>query len=299
MDALPVSVAATARLLADQGYIADRELATTVHLALTMHRPLFLEGEPGTGKTEIAKVLASGLNRRLVRLQCYDGMDQSAAAYEWDHARQLMAIRLAEASGRTDRSELASDIYARQYLRARPLLSAIDPDLPPAVLLIDELDRADEPFEAFLLELLADFQITVPEFGTVKAVVKPVVILTSNRTREVHDAIRRRCLYHWVGYPDAARERAILAAKAPEVPEKLAGQVVAFLQRLRGEDLFKLPGVAETIDWAQALTYLDKSELTAGDVDETLGVLLKYQDDIAKIRGAEAARILAESQAGG
>ena len=299
MAALPASVAETARLLSDQGYIAGRDLATTVHLALIMHRPLFLEGEPGTGKTEIAKVLAAGLDRRLVRLQCYDGMDQSAAAYEWDHARQLMAIRLAEAAGRTDRSELASDIYARPYLRARPLLSAIDPDLPPAVLLIDELDRADEPFEAFLLELLADFQITVPEFGTVKAVVKPVVVLTSNRTREVHDAIRRRCLYHWVDYPDAARERAILAAKAPGVPEKLAGQVVAFLQRLRTEDLFKLPGVAETIDWAQALTYLNKSELTAGDVDETLGVLLKYQDDIAKIRGAEAARILTESQVAG
>jgi MoxR-like ATPase len=299
MTALPVSVADTARLLADQGYIADRELATTVHLALSMHRPLFLEGEPGTGKTEIAKVLAAGLNRRLVRLQCYDGMDLSAAAYEWDHARQLMAIRLAEAAGQTDRHELGSDIYTRQYLRARPLLSAIDPDLPPAVLLIDELDRADEPFEAFLLELLADFQITVPELGTIRAKTKPVVILTSNRTREVHDAIRRRCLYHWVAYPDAIRERAILAAKAPEVPEKLAAQVVAFLQLLRGEDLFKLPGVAETIDWAQALTYLNKTELTAGDVDETLGVLLKYQDDIARIRGAEVARLLNDARAAG
>jgi MoxR-like ATPase len=297
--ALPVSVSETAELLAAQGYIADRELATTVHLALAMRRPLFLEGEPGTGKTEIAKVLAAGLDRRLVRLQCYDGMDLSAAAYEWDHARQLMAIRLAEAAGQTDRDELASDIYTRKYLRARPLLSAIDPDQPPAVLLIDELDRADEPFEAFLLELLADFQITVPELGTMRAKTKPVVVLTSNRTREVHDAIRRRCLYHWVAYPDAARERAILAAKAPEVPDKLAGQVVAFLQKLRGEDLFKLPGVAETIDWAQALTYLNKTELTAGDVDETLGVLLKYQDDIAKVRGAEAARILTESQVGG
>ena len=298
MTALPRSVAETARLLADQGYIADRELATTVHLALAMERPLFLEGEPGTGKTEIAKVLAAGLGRRLVRLQCYDGMDQAAAAYEWDHARQLMAIRLAEASGQTERESLSSDIYTRAYLRARPLLSAIDPDLPPAVLLIDELDRADEPFEAFLLELLADFQITVPELGTVRALVKPVVILTSNRTREVHDAIRRRCLYHWVAYPDAARERAILAAKAPGVPERLADQVVAFLQLLRGEDLFKLPGVAETIDWAQALTYLNKTELTAGDVDETLGVLLKYQDDIAKVRGAEVARLLNEVNAG-
>jgi MoxR-like ATPase len=299
MVALPISVSETAELLAGQGYIADRELATTVHLALAMHRPLLLEGEPGTGKTEIAKVLAAGLDRRLVRLQCYDGMDLSAAAYEWDHARQLMAIRLAEAVGQTDRDELSSDIYTRKYLRARPLLSAIDPDQPPSVLLIDELDRADEPFEAFLLELLADFQITVPELGTMRAKTKPVVVLTSNRTREVHDAIRRRCLYHWVGYPDAARERAILAAKAPEVPERLAAQVVAFLQKLRGEDLFKLPGVAETIDWAQALTYLNKTELTAGDVDETLGVLLKYQDDIAKVRGAEVARILNEAQVGG
>jgi MoxR-like ATPase len=264
-----------------------------------MQRPLFLEGEPGTGKTEISKVLATGLNRRLVRLQCYDGMDLSAAAYEWDHARQLMAIRLAEAAGHTDRDELSRDIYTREFLQARPLLSAIDPDLPPAVLLIDELDRADEPFEAFLLELLADFQITVPEFGTVRAATRPVVILTSNRTREVHDAIRRRCLYHWVDYPDATRERAILAAKAPLVPAQLAQQVVGFVQRLRGEELFKLPGVAETIDWAQALTYLNKTELTAGDVDETLGVLLKYQDDIAKVRGAEAARLVTEVAATG
>ncbi len=295
MTPLPASVDETAKLLAAQGYIADRELATTVHLSLAMNRPLFLEGEPGTGKTEIAKVLAAGLNRRLVRLQCYDGMDLSAAAYEWDHARQLMAIRLAEAGGRTDRTELANDIYTREFLQARPLLSAIDPDLPPAVLLIDELDRADEPFEAFLLELLADFQITVPELGTVKAKTAPVVVLTSNRTREVHDAIRRRCLYHWVAYPDAARERAILAAKAPGVPALLAGQVVNFVQRLRNEELFKLPGVAETIDWAQALTYLNKTELTSGDVDETLGVLLKYQDDIAKVKGAEAARLVVEA----
>jgi len=295
--ALPASVAETARLLADQGYIADRDLATTVHLSLAMGRPLFLEGEPGTGKTEIAKALSAGLHRRLVRLQCYDGMDLAAAAYEWDHARQLMAIRLAEAAGHTDRDELSRDIYTREFLTARPLLSAIDPDLPPAVLLIDELDRADEPFEAFLLELLADFQITVPEFGTVRALTKPVVVLTSNRTREVHDAIRRRCLYHWVDYPDATRERAILAARAPEVPAALAAQVVAFVQRLRGEELFKLPGVAETIDWASALTYLNQTELAPASVDETLGVLLKYQDDLAKLRGAEAARILAESKA--
>lgn len=297
MAALPATVADTARLLAEHGYIADRELATTVHLALSMRRPLFLEGEPGTGKTEIAKVLAAGLGRRLVRLQCYDGMDLAAAAYEWDHARQLMAIRLAEAAGETDRSRLASDIYTREFLQPRPLLSAIDPDQPPAVLLIDELDRADEPFEAFLLELLADFQMTVPEFGTVKARILPVVVLTSNRTREVHDAIRRRCLYHWVDYPDAARERAILSAKAPDVPARLSAQVVAFVQRLRGEELFKLPGVAETIDWASALRHLNQTELEPVIVDQTLGVLLKYQDDIAKLRGAHAARLVDEARA--
>jgi MoxR-like ATPase len=294
---LPSSVDQTSALLAGQGYIADRELATTVHLALSMGRPLLLEGEPGTGKTEIAKVLASGLGRRLVRLQCYDGMDLSAAAYEWDHARQLMAIRLAEAAGETDRDVLAQDIYAREFLQTRPLLSAIDPDQPPAVLLIDELDRADEPFEAFLLEVLADFQLTVPEYGTIRAKTRPVVVLTSNRTREVHDAIRRRCLYHWVDYPNAARERAILAVKAPTVPEKLSAQVVAFVQRLRTADIFKLPGVAETIDWANALNYLNEHELTPETVNETLGVLLKYQDDIAKVRGAEAARLVSEATA--
>jgi MoxR-like ATPase len=293
---LPASVAETAKLLSEQGYIADAELATAVHLALAMGRPLFLEGEPGTGKTEIAKVLSAGLRRRLVRLQCYDGLDLSAAAYEWDHARQLMAIRLAEAAGETDRATLGADIYAREFLRPRPLLSAIDPDLPPAVLLIDELDRADEPFEAFLLELLADFQITVPEYGTIRAATPPVVVITSNRTREVHDAIRRRCLYHWVDYPDAARERAILAARAPSVPARLSAQVVAFVQRLRGEELFKLPGVAETIDWANALRALDARELTPGVVNETLGVLLKYQDDIAKLRGEQAARLLGEAR---
>ena len=296
--ALPGSVAETAALLAAGGYIADPGLATTVHLALAMRRPLFLEGEPGTGKTEIAKVLATGLRRRLVRLQCYDGMDLSAAAYEWDHARQLMAIRLAEAGGDRNQDRLAESIFSRPFLQARPLLSAIDPDLPPAVLLIDELDRADEPFEAFLLELLADFQITVPEYGTVRARVPPVVVLTSNRTREVHDAIRRRCLYQWVDYPTAARERAILAAKAPGLPDRLSQEVVAFVQRLRTTDLFKLPGVAETIDWAAALQYLDQQELSAESVDETLGVLLKYQDDIAKIRGAEAARLMAEARTG-
>ena len=295
MAELPATVADTAALLAAGGYIADESLATTVHLALVMRRPLFLEGEPGTGKTEIAKVLAAGLPRRLVRLQCYDGMDLAAAAYEWNHAKQLMAIRLAEAAGETDQTSLGASIFTRAFLQERPLLSAIDPAQPPAVLLIDELDRADEPFEAFLLELLADYQITVPELGTLRAATPPIVVLTSNRTREVHDAIRRRCLYQWVDYPTAARERAILAAKAPGVPERLSAQVVAFVQRLRTLDLFKQPGVAETIDWAAALQHLDAHDLDAQSVDTTLGVLLKYQDDIAKIRGSEAARLIEEA----
>ena len=289
---LPASVAETEALLAAGGYVADRALATTVHLALAMGRPLFLEGEPGTGKTEIAKVLAGGLGRRLVRLQCYDGLDLSAAAYEWNHARQLMAIRLAEAAGETDRAALEAGIYDRRFLQERPLLSALSGS--PAVLLIDELDRADEPFEAFLLEILADFQLTIPELGTVKAETPPVVVLTSNRTREVHDAIRRRCLYHWVDYPDAARERAILASRAPGVSEQLSAQVVAFVQQLRKGELFKYPGVAETIDWAKALQAMDAQVLSPELVDETLGALLKYQDDIGKLRGAETARLVDE-----
>jgi len=290
------SVQTTAALLAAGGYIADRALATSVHLALAMERPLFLEGEPGTGKTEIAKVLAAGTGRRLVRLQCYDGLDLNAAAYEWDHARQLMAIRLAESAGDSDRATLAKNIYAREYLLARPLLAAIDPDLPPAVLLIDELDRADEPFEAFLLELLADFQITIPEYGTIKAATKPIVVLTSNRTREVHDAIRRRCLYQWVDYPDANRERAILRAKAPGIPERLSTEIVAFVQQLRQTDIFKLPGVAETIDWAAALTALDQEELAPGAVEDTLGVLLKYQDDITALKSTNLAHQVASAK---
>jgi len=293
---MPASVEETGALLAAQGYVADRALATTVHLALAMARPLLLEGEPGTGKTEIAKVLAAGLGRRLVRLQCYDGLDLSAAAYEWDYAKQLMAIRLGETSAAEDRKALSKEIYSRGYLLTRPLLSAIDPALPPAVLLIDELDRADEPFEAFLLELLADFQITIPEFGTIQAAEKPVVILTSNRTREIHDAVRRRCLYQWVDYPDAARERAILRNKAPGISESLSAEIVAFVQRIRQVDIFKLPGVAETIDWAAALTALDQEELAPGAVADTLGVLLKYQDDIASVKGADLARYVADAK---
>ncbi|MCS6892468.1 MAG: MoxR family ATPase [Rhodovarius sp.] len=285
---LPASVEETEALLAAQGYVADRALATVIFLALVMGRPLFLEGEPGTGKTEIAKVLAAGLGRRLVRLQCYDGLDLAAAAYEWNAAKQLLAIRMAEGGARPD-------IYSREFLLERPLLAALSG--PPAVLLIDELDRADEPFEAFLLEVLADFQITIPELGTIRAETPPIVVITSNRTREVHDAIRRRCLYQWVDYPSAARERAILALRAPEVGEQLSAQVVAFVQKLRQGDYFKLPGVAETIDWAQALTALNAEDLSPALVEETIGVLLKYQDDIARLRGAEAARLVAEARA--
>ncbi|NBB70867.1 MAG: AAA domain-containing protein [Alphaproteobacteria bacterium] len=289
------SIADTQALLADGDYVADRPLATAVHLALALERPLFLEGEAGVGKTEIAKVLARVLNRRLVRLQCYEGLDVAAAVYEWNYARQMLEIRMAEAAGDRDRGALAQDIFSEAFLIRRPLLQALESDGRGApVLLIDELDRTDEPFEAFLLEVLSDFQITVPELGTFKADAPPIVVVTSNRTREIHDALKRRCFYHWVDYPTAARELEIVELKLPSVPEKLSQEVVAFVKRLRAEDLFKLPGVAETLDWAKALQTLDCLELSPEVVNDTLGTLLKYQDDIVKIQGTEAARLLSE-----
>ncbi|MSO97929.1 MAG: MoxR family ATPase [Rhodospirillaceae bacterium] len=291
MPAIPVptSIDQTAKLLRQGGYVADRALATSLYLALAMKRPLFLEGEAGVGKTEIAKVLSVTLGRDLIRLQCYEGLDVSSAVYEWNYPRQIMAIRLAEASGKT--TDAAQTIYSEQYLIKRPLLQALEiHQSGPPVLLIDELDRTDEPFEAFLLEVLSDFQVTIPELGTVKAAEPPIVIITSNRTREIHDALKRRCLYHWVDYPNAERERAILAAKAPDVGDKLGQQVVSFVQMLRGLELFKPPGIAETIDWAQALKTLNARELDPGTVDATLGVVLKYQDDIARVRGEVAAK---------
>ncbi len=290
---IPSSIDEVSSLLARFGYVADRALATTLFLSLKMGKPLFLEGEAGVGKTEIAKVLSSALDRRLVRLQCYEGLDLNSAVYEWNYSRQMIEIRLAEVSGELDKKLLSSDVFAEQFLIERPLLQALKADGGNApVLLIDELDRTDEPFEAFLLEVLADFQITIPEIGTITAEKPPIVIVTSNRTREIHDALKRRCLYHWVDYPDADRELKILHSKLPGIDEKLSKQVVTFVQKLRNEDLFKLPGVAETLDWADALTQLDKMVLDSEGVDHTLGTLLKYQDDIAKIRGSEAARIL-------
>ena len=295
---LPQSVDQTEALLASGQYVADRSLATAAFLALTLRRPLFLEGEAGVGKTEIAKVLASTLGRRLLRLQCYEGLDVASAVYEWNYARQMIEIRLAEAAGERSRKRLAEDVFRRQFLIERPLLQALEPhDEGAPVLLIDELDRADEPFEAYLLEILSDYQITIPEIGTVKAAAPPIVVITSNRTREIHDALKRRCFYYWIDYPSAERELAILRVKAPHVEEALSRQVVAFVQRLRSMDLFKLPGIAETIDWAHALTQLDVLTLDPAVINDSLGVLLKYQDDIAKIRGTEAARILDEIKA--
>jgi len=290
---VPASIAATLDLLTGADYIADRSLATVLFLALRMGRPLFLEGEAGVGKTEIAKVLASALGRRLIRLQCYEGLDVAAAVYEWNYGAQMIAIRLGEAEGTSDRERLEHDVFSERFLIKRPLLQALEPDpAGPPVLLIDEIDRTDEAFEAFLLEVLADFQITVPELGTVKAAHPPIVVVTSNRTREVHDALKRRCLYHWVGYPSAERELKILRAKVPGIGKKLSEQVVAFVQALRKEDLFKSPGVAETLDWAGALTELDVVALDPATVSDTLGALLKYQDDIARLDGSKVKTML-------
>jgi MoxR-like ATPase len=292
---LPASIDATLDLLAKADYIADRSLATVLYLALKMGRPLFVEGEAGTGKTEIAKVLSETLGRKLIRLQCYEGLDVAAAVYEWNYGAQMIAIRLAEAEGAGDRERIEHDVFSERFLIKRPLLQALEPDADgPPVLLIDEIDRTDEAFEAFLLEVLADFQVTVPELGTIKAPHPPIVVITSNRTREVHDALKRRCLYHWVGYPNAERELKILRAKVPGAGKKLSEQVIAFVQNLRKEDLFKVPGVAETLDWAGALTELDVVALDPATVSDTLGALLKYQDDIARLDGTKVKALLDE-----
>ena len=284
--------------LAAEGYVCGRALVTVVFLALTLGRPLFLEGEAGTGKTEIAKAISSALGRRLIRLQCYEGLDASSAVYEWNFAAQMIAIRAAEAGGGADKAALTTELFGEDYLIERPLLQAMRPQEGGApVLLIDEIDRTDEPFEAFLLEALSDFQVTIPELGAVAAPVPPIVILTSNRTREVHDALKRRCLYHWVDYPDIEREMEILQARVPEAAETLSREVVAFVQRLRTEDLFKRPGVAETLDWAKCLLALDVIELSPEVIADTLGAILKYQDDIQKLQGSEAKRILDEVRA--
>ena len=292
----PTSIDETLALLSAADYLADRSLATVLFLALRMGRPIFFEGEAGVGKTEIAKVLAATLGRRLIRLQCYEGLDVADAVYEWNYAAQMIAIRLAEAEGNVDRDRLSHDVFSERFLIKRPLLQALEPD--PAgvpVLLIDELDRTDEAFEAFLLEVLADFQVTIPELGTVKAPQPPIVIVTSNRTREIHDALKRRCLYHWVDYPSAERELAIVKSRVPGISAKLWQQVVGFVQALREQDFYKSPGVAETIDWATALTELDARSLTPQLVGDTLGALLKYQDDIARMQGDTLAKVLKEA----
>ena len=300
MISLPESVEATTALLSGGGYIADEATATAVFLSLKLQRPLLLEGDAGVGKTEIAKVLSEQLGRSLVRLQCYEGLDTSNALYEWNYQRQLLHIRAAEAEGKSLGGEqLENEIFSRDYLLRRPLLQALEAGAEgqAPVLLIDELDRADEPFEAFLLEILADYQVTIPELGTIKAATPPITILTSNRTREVHDAVRRRCFYHWIDYPTPERERAILELKVPKAAERLTREIVAFVNSLRGMDLYKSPGVAESIAWAEALSVLNAIELEAGTIDATLGTLLKYQDDIARIQGSEAAQLLSEVKA--
>lgn len=287
------------QVLNEQGYVCGRPLATIVFLSLKLGRPLFLEGEAGVGKTEIAKALAAAFGRRLIRLQCYEGLDASSAVYEWNFAAQMVAIRTAEAAGGADRATLQTELFSDEFLVERPLLEAMRPDENgPPVLLIDELDRTDEPFEAFLLEALSDFQVTIPELGTIKAPEPPIVVLTSNRTREVHDALKRRCLYHWVEYPDFDREVEILRSRAPDASEQLSREVVAFVQTLRTEDLFKKPGVAETIDWANCLLALDVIDLSPAVIADTLGAILKYQDDINQLQGSEAKRILEQARAG-
>ncbi len=298
MTALPSSVSDTLAMLGKGNYVSDRSLATAIYLSLTLNRPLFLEGEAGVGKTEIAKVLAETLGRRLIRLQCYEGLDLSSAVYEWNYPRQMIEIRLAE-RGTESKESLSDEIFTDRFLIKRPLLQALEPSLDgPPVLLIDELDRTDEPFEAFLLEVLSDYQITIPEMGTIKAKEPPIVIVTSNRTREIHDALKRRCFYYWIDYPAAEREIEILKLKAPTAAASLSREVVAFVQKLRKtQDLFKLPGVAETIDWAHALTQLDVLALTPEAINDTLGVLLKYQDDIQKMQGSDAEKLLSQVRA--
>jgi MoxR-like ATPase len=295
---LPASIDETAALLNSGGYVADRALATVLFLALKMKRPLFLEGEAGVGKTEIAKVLSQTLGRPLIRLQCYEGLDVSSAVYEWNYAAQMIEIRLDEATGLKDRDKIEKNVFSEKYLIRRPVLEALSgkPGAAP-VFLIDELDRTDEAFEAFLLEVLSDFQVTVPELGTIKAEEPPIVVITTNRTREIHDALKRRCLYHWVDYPNAARELEIIRRKVPSANERLSAEVVRYVQKLRGLELFKVPGVAETIDWASALTELDKVALDPETISDTLGVLLKYQDDIARIGQGEGRKILDEVKA--
>jgi MoxR-like ATPase len=294
---LPASIETTLALLGENNYVADRSLATVVFLALRMARPLFLEGEAGVGKTEIGNVLARALNRRLIRLQCYEGLDVASALYEWNYAAQMIAIRIAEAEGAADRERLVSDVFSEKFLVKRPLLDALTPDASgPPVLLVDELDRADEAFEAFLLEVLADFQVTIPELGTIRAPEPPIVIVTSNRTREIHDALKRRCLYHWVDYPSFTRELAILHARLPGASDRLAREIVAFVQALRKQDLFKAPGVAETLDWTSALTALGADKLDSSVIGDSLGVLLKYQDDIAKLDRSRIEGLIKQSQ---